>query len=216
MSIIVNDLIDEYILNLYNDKNDFLKHLREIAERDNIPIVTRDTEQLMSVLLTMHKPKRMLEIGTAIGYSAISFASTVKDLEIISIELSDKMFEIASNNIKNAGLDSRIKVLKGDAKDILLDLDGSFDMIFIDAAKGHYQLFFERCMDKLSENGVIISDNVLYKGMTASNEFLIKRKRTIVKRMREFMKYISNHPLFDSAILPVGDGIAISVRKAGE
>lgn len=218
MSIIINDLVDDYILDLFNEKNknNFIAELRNGAEKDNIPIITTDTERLMSVLLTMHQPKKMLEIGTAIGYSAISFVSTLPNLKITTIEHSEKMYEAAISNIEKANLSSQINVIKGDAREIIENVNDTFDMIFIDAAKGHYKLFFDRCLYKLNDLGVIISDNVLYKGMTASNEFLIKRKRTIVKRMREYLKYISNREDFETTILPVGDGVAISVRKAGK
>lgn len=218
MSIIINDLVDDYILDLLNDKDkdNFITDLRECAEIDKVPIITKDTESLMSVLLTMHRPKKMLEIGTAVGYSAISFTSVLPELEITTIEHSDKMYDMAMSNIEKAKLSSRIHVIKGDAREIIENLNETFDMIFIDAAKGHYKLFFDRCFYKLNPSGVIISDNVLYKGMTASNEFLIKRKRTIVKRMREYLKYISNLKDFETTVLPVGDGVAISVRKAGK
>lgn len=218
MSIIINDLVDDYILDLINEKNknDFITVLRNEAEKDNIPIITTDTERLMSVLLTMHQPKKMLEIGTAIGYSAISFASVLPNLKITTIEHSEKMYDMALNNIEKSNLLSRVNVIKGDAREIIENINETFDMIFIDAAKGHYKLFFDRCLYKLNDSGVIISDNVLYKGMTASNEYLIKRKRTIVKRMREYLKYTLNLDDFETTVLPVGDGVAISVRKAGK
>lgn len=218
MSILINNLVDEYILDLFNNQNkdNFITELRDEAEKNNVPIITKDTERLMAVLLTMHQPKKMLEIGTAIGYSAICFTSTLSNLEITTIEHSDKMYDIALSNIEKLNRSSRINVIKGDAREIIDNLNDTYDMIFIDAAKGHYKLFFDRCLSKLSKSGVIISDNVLYKGMTASNEFLIKRKRTIAKRMREYLKYISIRSDFETTVLPVGDGVAISVRKAGK
>lgn len=213
MSIIINDLVENYIDGLYKCKNEFLKDMRAFAEQNNIPIITKDTEQFMSILLTIHRPRRLLEIGTAIGYSAMSFAATSDELEIVSIELGDKMYDLALKNIADAGLNPRIKVIKGDAREVLSNINPEFDMIFIDAAKGQYKLFFDDSQKILSPKGIIVSDNVLYKGMTASNEYLVKRKRTIVKRMREYLKYISNHPEYETAVLPIGDGIAVSVRK---
>ncbi|NLK72920.1 MAG: O-methyltransferase [Clostridiales bacterium] len=213
MSIIINDLVENYIDGLYKCKNEFLKDMRAFAEQNNIPIITKDTEQFMSILLTIHRPRRLLEIGTAIGYSAMSFAATSDELEIVSIELGDKMYDLALKNIADAGLNPRIKVIKGDAREVLSNINPEFDMIFIDAAKGQYKLFFDDSQKLLSPKGIIVSDNVLYKGMTASNEYLVKRKRTIVKRMREYLKYISNHPEYETAVLPIGDGIAVSVRK---
>lgn len=213
MSIIINDLVENYIDGLYKCKNDFLKDMRAFAEEKNIPIITKDTEGFMSILLSIHRPRRLLEIGTAIGYSAISFAASSNALEIVSIELDDKMYELALKYIADAGLGQRIKIIKGDAREVISNINSEFDMIFIDAAKGQYKLFFDDSQKLLSPKGIIVSDNVLYKGMTASNEFLVKRKRTIVKRMREYLKYISNHPEYETAVLPIGDGIAVSVRK---
>lgn len=213
MSIIINDLVEEYIDLFYESQSELLYNLRKQAEEENVPIITKDTEKLMHVLLAMNQPKRILEIGTAIGYSAISFASFLEHVEIVSLELRDIMYERALINIKQSGLSPKIQVIKGDAKEVLPSIEGPFDMVFIDAAKGHYKVFFDSVQSLLSNQAVIVSDNVLYKGMTASNKLLIKRKRTIAKRMREYLKYISNHTKYDTAILPVGDGISISVRK---
>lgn len=216
MSIIVNDLVESYINELYNSRNDFLRKLRDDAEEEGVPIITKDTEGFMSVLLTIHKPKKILEIGTAIGYSGIFFASLIPKTQVVSIEMDDNMYLRARENIKKSGMTDHITVLKGDARNIIADLDETFDMIFIDAAKGHYTSFFKESLRLLKPEGVIVSDNVLYRGMTASNAFLIKRKRTIVKRMREYLAYISNHPEFETAVLSIGDGIAVSARKVEE
>ncbi len=216
MSIIVNDLVESYINELYNSRNDFLRKLRDDAEEEGVPIITKDTEGFMSVLLTIHKPKKILEIGTAIGYSGIFFASLIPKTQVVSIEMDDNMYLRARENIKKSGMTDHITDLKGDARNIIADLDETFDMIFIDAAKGHYTSFFKESLRLLKPEGVIVSDNVLYRGMTASNAFLIKRKRTIVKRMREYLAYISNHPEFETAVLSIGDGIAVSARKVEE
>ncbi len=213
MSIIVNDLVEAYIEGLYKSKNDFLNNLREQAENEGVPIITKDTEDFLSVLISIHKPKKILEIGTAIGYSAIFFASVIPEASILSIEMNNRMYERAINNIEASQMNNRISVYKGDAKEIIPGLDSAFDMVFIDAAKGHYKSFFDRSIKVLKPQGVIVSDNVLYKGMTASNEFLVKRKRTIASRMRIYLNYIYNHPEFETAVLSVGDGIAVSVRK---
>lgn len=213
MSIIINDKIEEYIYSLCKPENEFLSELRKDAESRDIPILTIDTERLMTVLLKMHRPKRILEIGTAVGYSAIHFASILDSVEIVSLEVSEKMVEEALKNIKRAGLSERINVLFGDAGETLNSLESQFDMIFIDAAKGQYKLFFDLCQKFMSAGSVIVSDNVLYKGMTASNDFLIKRKRTIVKRMRDYLKYITECDKVDTVVLTVGDGVAVSIVK---
>ncbi len=216
MSIIINDLVEAYIEGLYRSRNNFLKNLREGAEREGVPIITKDTENFLSVLLSIHRPERILEIGTAVGYSAIFSASVISKTKIISVEMDEHMYERALINIEASQMENRISVLKGDAREIISDLNESFDMVFIDAAKGHYKSFFEGSLKLLKPKGIIVSDNVLYKGMTASNEFLLKRKRTIVKRMRAYLEYLYHHTEFETAILSIGDGVAVSVRKVEE
>ena len=163
----------------------------------------------------MKKPKRILEVGCAIGYSSILFASTLgEDVEIITVERNEKMIEKAKENIKLAGFENNITILEGDAEEKLKEVQGEFDIIFLDAAKGQYQLFYDMVIDKLKVDGLLISDNILYQGMVAHDSFVIRRKKTIVKRMRSYLDYISNCDYLTTSLIPIADGVALSYKQS--
>lgn len=215
MSNIVNELVEGYIRNTLTDKEGLLRDLEVYALENNVPIVHKEVSELLKVLLKVQKPKRILEVGCAIGYSSILFASTLgEDVEIITVERNEKMIEKAKENIKLAGLENNITILEGDAEEKLKEADGEFDMIFLDAAKGQYQLFYDMVIDKLKVDGLLISDNILYKGMVAHDDFVIRRKKTIVKRMRSYLDYICTCNYLDTSLIPIGDGVALSYKKA--
>lgn len=215
MSNIVNELVEGYIRNTLTDKEGLLRNLEVYALENNVPIVHKEVSELLKVLLKVQKPKRILEVGCAIGYSSILFASTLgADVEIITVERNEKMIEKAKENIKLAGLENNITILEGDAEEKLKEVDGEFDMIFLDAAKGQYQLFYDMVIDKLKVDGLLISDNILYKGMVAHDDFVIRRKKTIVKRMRNYLDYICTCNYLDTSLIPIGDGVALSYKKA--
>ncbi|CEH35373.1 O-methyltransferase [Romboutsia lituseburensis] len=215
MSNIVNELVEGYIRNTLTDKEGLLRDLEVYALENNVPIVHKEVSELLKVLLKVQKPKRILEVGCAIGYSSILFASTLgEDVEIITVERNEKMIEKAKENIKLAGLENNITILEGDAEEKLKEVDGEFDMIFLDAAKGQYQLFYDMVIDKLKVDGLLISDNILYKGMVAHDDFVIRRKKTIVKRMRSYLDYICTCNYLDTSLIPIGDGVALSYKKA--
>ena len=214
MSNIVNNLVEDYIRTTLKEKDGLLKELEIYAQENNVPIVHKEVSDLLKVLLKVQKPKRILEVGCAIGYSSILFASNLdKDVEIITIERNEKMIEQAKMNIKRAGFEKNITILEGDAEEMLKTVEGPFDMIFMDAAKGQYQLFYDMVIDKLKIDGLLISDNILYKGMIAHDDFVVRRKRTIVKRMRGYLDYICNCDYLDSSLIPIGDGVALSYKK---
>lgn len=207
--------ITEYIRNIITQNKGILKELEEYAQKSNIPIIQPEVAKFIQVIGKIKKPKKVLEIGTAVGYSSILMAGFLKDGgKIISIERHPKMVEQAKSNIKKAGLENSITVLEGEAQEILPKLTEKFDLIFIDASKGHYLEFFNYCIDLLNDNGVLISDNVLYKGMVASDDLVERRKKTIVKRMREYLNHICNHEQLDTSIIPIGDGIALSIKRS--
>lgn len=215
MSNIVNELVEGYIRNTLTDKEGLLRDLEVYALENNVPIVHKEVSELLKVLLKVQKPKSILEVGCAIGYSSILFASTLgADVEIITVERNEKMIEKAKENIKLAGLENNITILEGDAEEKLKEVDGEFDMIFLDAAKGQYQLFYDMVIDKLKVDGLLISDNILYKGMVAHDDFVIRRKKTIVKRMRNYLDYICTCNYLDTSLIPIGDGVALSYKKA--
>lgn len=214
MGNIVNKLVEDYIRNTLKDKEGLLRELEVYAKENNVPIVHKEVSDLLKVLLKVQRPKKILEVGCAIGYSSILFVSSLEgEVEIITVERNEKMIEKAKENIKRAGLENKITILEGDAEELLKTIDGEFDMIFLDAAKGQYKLFYDMVIDKLKVNGLLISDNILYKGMVAHDDFVIRRKKTIVKRMRNYLDYISNCDYLDTSLIPIGDGVALSYKN---
>lgn len=214
MSNIVNDLVEEYIRETLAEKDGLLKELEDYAHENIVPIIHKEVSDLLKVILKIHRPKRILEIGCAIGYSSIFFASVLGgDVEIITTERNEVMIEKAKENIKRAGLEDKITILEGDAEETLKTIDGEFDMIFIDAAKGQYQLFFDLVIDRLKKGGLVVSDNILYKGMVAHDDFVVRRKKTIVKRMRNYLDYICTCDYLSTSLIPIGDGVALSYKE---
>lgn len=214
MSNIVNGVVEEYIRATLKQNSGHISDMEEYAKENSVPIIHKEVGELLKVILDIKKPKRILEIGCAIGYSSIFFSNVLNnEVDIITTERNPIMIEQAEKNIKRANLEDRIKILIGDAEETLENLEGKFDMVFIDAAKGQYKLFFDMVFDKVNTGGVIVSDNILYKGMIASDEFVVKRKKTIVKRMRNYLDYICNREDLDTSIIPIGDGVAISYKK---
>ena len=178
------------------------------------PIVTPDTEQLIVTLLALTKPKRVLEVGTAVGYSSILMADNLpEDSRIITVERYKKHAEIAVDNIFRVGYQEKIKVIEGEAAEVLSWLDGGFDFIFLDAAKAQYIEFLPELLRLLNTGGILLSDNVLFHGMTGDDGNVIRRKITIVKRLRMYLEAITNHPLLTTSLIPIGDGVALSVKK---
>lgn len=208
------EYIEDYILSVIPESEDYLKKLELYADENHIPIVEREVAQFLRVLIKIHRPKKILEIGTAIGYSALVMASSAEvDCNITTIERREDMVELAEKNISNTVYKDKIKVLCGEAEDILPSLVDVYDLIFLDAAKGQYLEFFNSCMNLIQDRGLIVSDNVLFKGMVASDDLVIRRKKTIVKRLREYLKYINHLEGYTSCIIPIGDGIALTYRE---
>ncbi|TCO79081.1 O-methyltransferase [Marinisporobacter balticus] len=213
MSNIVNELVEAYIRDTLPQNEGHLKEMEDYARMNHVPIVQPEVAKLLEVITKINQTKSILEVGTAIGYSAIVFTRAMEDGKLISIERRADMVEIARENIKMAELDGQIKILEGNAEEVIPTLEGQFDLIFLDAAKGQYMNFLSESIDLLKVGGVLISDNVLYKGMIASNEYVIRRKITIVKRMRNYLEYITKHPQLTTSLLSIGDGVAISYKK---
>ncbi|MBM7561576.1 O-methyltransferase [Fusibacter tunisiensis] len=212
-SNIVDTYVEKYIRSLLPKSDGLLAELETYAEMHHIPIVHPEVAQHLKVLIQIQKPNRILEIGTAIGYSAALMALGMTGGRIETIELKEEMIEKAKETFEK--LESPVDIIQhqGDAQMVLKEIEGTFDLIFIDASKGHYQTFFDLALPKLRPGGIIVSDNVLYKGMVATDAYLVKRKITIVKRMRRFLAYISDKPNIETTILPLGDGLAITYKK---
>lgn len=212
MTNINNEYITEYIRGIIPVSDKIFHELEEYALENNVPIIEPEVAQFIRVIVKLTKPMKILEVGTAIGYSAIVFALAFPDSKITTIERNDVMISQAEKNIKRNNLENRIKLISGDAKDILPSLEGEYDLIFLDAAKGQYIDFFDEGSRLLKKGGIIISDNVLFKGMVAADELVVRRKKTIVKRLRSYLDYINNIEGYTSSVLPLGDGVAITYK----
>lgn len=203
-----------YLHSLDTGNGEFLDRLRIQAEADRVPIIRQETERLVKVLLKLKKPERILEVGTATGYSALVMAANMPPASsIVTIEKYEKRIPIARRNFKEAGMEERITLLEGDAAEILKTLEGEYDFIFMDAAKGQYPKFFPYVMRLLSVGGVLLSDNVLQDGDIIESRYLVtRRNRTIHARMREYLYTLTHTPELETAIVPIGDGLAVSTR----
>ncbi len=214
MSNINEDYIEDYIREVIKESSVFLKKLEEYAHKNHIPIIHPEVAQFLKVLIKIKKPKEILEIGTAIGYSAIVMAEAMDSYgKITTIERREDMINLAQSNFTECNLIERINVIHGDANEVLPKLQGSFDLIFLDAAKSKYMDFLPYFINNLTSGGVIISDNVLYKGMIANDDLVVRRQKTIVRRMREYLDYICNNEIFESSIIPIGDGVALTYKR---
>ncbi len=210
---IINPEVTGYITSFYRPVNEELGRFRAEAEKHRVPVILPDTETLILSLLRIMKPRRILEIGTAVGYSASCFAA-VCDAEITTVEVKEETARTAGANIDRLGFSDRIEVLCGDGEDIVCGLDRSYDFVFIDAAKSHYRRFFDAAVRHCSKGAVIVSDNVLFKARVVSDKYdETGRYKTNIRKMREFVEYITGIDYADTALLPVGDGVAISILK---
>lgn len=213
--MIVDERMVTYINSLDTGSGDFLDALELQAKKDNVPIIRREMQSFLKVLLQIKKPKKILEVGTAVGFSALLMAKyTPEDTTITTIEKYEKRIPIARANFQAAGMERRITLLEGDALEILKDMQERFDFIFMDAAKGQYIHFYPEVMRLLENDGILVSDNVLQEGDLIESHFAVERRnRTIYKRMREYLYTLKHDERLETSILPVGDGAALSIKK---
>ena len=213
--MITDERFTAYINSLENGNPSYLDELEAYSKKTQVPIIRKEMQSLMRTLLVMNKPKRILEVGTAIGFSALFMNEFMpKDGHITTIEKYEKRIPLAKENFKSFDPDQRITLLEGDAADILKQLEGPFDFIFMDAAKGQYIHFLPEVLRLLETGGVLLSDNVLQDGDIIQSRFAVTRRdRTIHKRMREYLYTLKNHEQLETAILTLGDGVALSVKK---
>ena len=189
-----------------------LAKIKERALEEHIPIIMDDTLEVIKKELKIFKPNRILEIGTAVGYSAICFSEFLnKNGKIDTIERELDRVNEANKNIKKAGVEQKINIIEGDAVEILPTLNEKYDMIFIDASKGKYPFFLKESLRLLNTNGIIFADNVLYKGYVLS-DYDKHKQRTAVRNLREFLKELQENKELDTKILEVGDGLAIAKK----
>ncbi len=192
----------------------FLDQLEQEALRDNVPIIRSATQDLLKLLLALKKPVNILEVGCAVGFSALLMSEYApQGCHITTIEKYEKRIPIARENFKRAGKEADITLLCGDAAELLKELTGSYDFIFMDAAKAQYIHFFPEVYRLLEKDGLLVSDNVLQDGEILESRFAVtRRNRTIHSRMREYLYELKHHKGLVTSILPVGDGVTVSVK----
>ena len=190
-----------------------LQKIKEKALEEHIPIIMDDTLEVVDKILLKLKPKKILEIGTAVGYSAMCFSKYLQDDgSIDTIERDEGRVKEAKENIIKVGVENKINIFEGDAVEILPTLNNKYDMVFIDAAKGKYPFFLKEALRMLNENGVILADNILYKGYVMS-DYNKHKQRTAVRNLREYIAEVTNNPNLETEILEVGDGLSITKLK---
>lgn len=213
--MIIDERLATFINSLDAGNAPYLNELERYAKKTNVPIIRTEMQSLLKFLLAMKEPKEILEVGTAIGFSALLMSEYgPKDCHITTIEKYEKRIPLAKENFKKAGKEEAITLLEGDATEILQTLEGTYDFIFMDAAKGQYINFLPDILRLLKVGGLLISDNVLQDGDIIESRFAVtRRNRTIHARMREYLYELKHHKDLETVILPVGDGVTISVRR---
>lgn len=213
----MNGKIEKYLQSLIPERTGLLKEIEDYAIAEHVPIMEPEGIATLLQFLRIHHPQAILELGTAIGYSAIRMAETLPDARIVTIERIEKRIEVAKANFSKSGFSNRITLVESDALEAfeLVKEHGPFDLIFVDAAKGQYRRFFELYEPLLNKDGIIITDNVLFKGLVAEDlaDITPRRKRGLIKRIQNFNQWLLSHPNYDTVILPIGDGIAISKHR---
>ncbi|MGM0844148.1 MAG: O-methyltransferase [Bacillota bacterium] len=204
--------VNEYIESLIKDRNDLLSQMETFAQTEGVPIMELAGIETLLQLLRMQRPKRILEIGTAIGYSGLRMAEALPEAKIVSIERDEIRYKQALDFTGRSPQKEQLDIIFGDALETVQEAKekGPYDALFIDAAKGQYQKFFDLYTPFLSENAVIYSDNVLFKGMVAEENVENKRIRQMVKKLKSYNEWLMKHPDYHTVIIPVGDGLAVS------
>lgn len=210
---IVANYVSDYIRSLEQSKEPLLVEMEKYAIENKVPIIEVEVARFLEFLVMLKKPKRILEIGTAIGYSSIIMNRAYPDSQITTIEIDEKNFLKAKEFIKKAGCEKNIDTIYADANDALDFITDNYDMIFMDAAKGQYISFFEKSIEKLNTGGILISDNILFRGLVAKEKNNVRRKNTIVRRLKDFLSMLTNSYEFSTTIIPIDDGIVICYKK---
>ena len=211
----MDERVATFINSLETENSELLEKIEQEALEANIPIIKKETQSFLKVLLQIKKPMDILEVGTAIGFSALLMSENAPSgCKITTIENFDKRAQVAEANFKRAKKDNQITLIKGDATKVLKELEGTFDFVFIDAAKAQYIYYFPHVLRLLKAGGALVSDNVLQDGDIIESRYAIeKRNRTIHDRMREYLYLLKHHEELTTSIIPLGDGVAISCKK---
>lgn len=215
--MIVDERMVAYINSLDAGNTQFLNKIEQQARRDFVPVIRRETQSFLKVLLAVKRPMKILEVGTAVGFSTLLISEYAPaGCHITTIEKYEKRIPVARANFREAGREDMITLLEGDAMEILAELQGSYDFIFMDAAKGQYIHFFPEVMRLLEPGGVLVSDNVLQDGDIIESHFAVERRnRTIYKRMRDYLYELKHNDSLTTSIVPLGDGVAVSIKTEG-
>lgn len=215
--MIVEERLITYINSLDSGNTEILEKIENEARAGLVPIIRKETQNLLKLLLAMQRPKRILEVGTAVGFSALLMEEyNPVECRITTIENYAKRIPVAKENFLRAGRQNVIELIEGDAAEVLKTLQESYDFIFMDAAKGQYINFLPEVMRLLKSGGVLVSDNVLQDGDIIESRFAVtRRNRTIHKRMRDYLYEITHMEELTTSVLPIGDGVTISVKKEG-
>ena len=213
--MIVDERMVTFIHSLETENSEILETIEQEALDTFVPIIRKEMQSFLKVLLSIQKPLKILEVGTAVGFSAILMSEYVpEECQITTIEKYEKRIPIARENFKRAGKEKQITLLEGDALEILKRLDESFDFIFMDAAKGQYIYYMSEVIRLLKKGGILVSDNVLQDGDIIESRFAVERRnRTIHSRMREYLYELKHDDRLLTSIIPLGDGVAVSVRQ---
>lgn len=206
--------VDTFLRATIKRENGFIREMELYAEKNHIPIVPPETAAFLKILINVHKPEKILEAGTAIGYSSIVMLGEMAETGIIdTIEIDEDVAQIARKNIAYAGFTGRIRILSGDALMVMKCIEKMYDMIFLDASKGQYNEYLDESLRLLRPGGLLVSDNVLYKGLVTQEEPVMHKHRTITVKLREYLSRICNDDRLLTSIVPIGDGITVSVKR---
>lgn len=214
--MIVDERMVTYIRSLEVPESAVIEAIEQEALRDRVPIIRKEMQSFLKVLLMIKRPMRILEVGAAVGFSSILMSEYMPEGgHITTIENYDKRIPIARANFKQAGKEEQIDLIEGDALEVMHGLEGPYDLIFVDAAKGQYIHYLPEVMRLLGTDGVLVSDNVLQEGDIIESRFAVERRnRTIHSRMREYLYELKHHDQLQTSIIPLGDGVALSVKRS--
>lgn len=212
--MITKERVSTFINSFDRGNTPLLNEIEEFARENQIPVIRQEAQSLLKFFLALVRPKEILEVGTAIGFSALLMSEYgPEDARITTIESYEKRIPLATANIKRAGKEERITLLEGDAADILKKLEGPYELIFMDAAKGQYIHFLPEVLRLMAPGGVLISDNILQEGDVLESRYAVTRRdRTIHSRMREYLYELTHNEQLQTLILPSGDGVTVSVK----